>query len=322
MDSYVKCNIQGEVLWQKNVNDTSKVFIKSDDTIITVGTNANNYEYTYENLNILIQHIDKKGEIINSQEYGGSLGDFFHGAVYEEGVGLVLVGYTNSFDSPFTDLTFDERSYENGVFVDRILSNDSYVAFLNEDFELLWVNNLYDEKFEEGKFYRYDEESIELKNGIIQLVGCENFYNEDLSTKFKRYLQKININGDIIFTKKIGESVGFEVSQLMIDEGETIVSYGNESQGKLLKLDENGEPILELDLNYWPNKIMKNKKGQLILSTERSIGFCRVEIFRSSLPVDTELILESYDEDFNLLWRKVFDEYKEKPFEDSVVIID
>ena len=339
----IKCDKSGTELWKSDFDDYSgslfqNIFITSSNEIIIVGqcyskagrqtkgdasqANELNGDASQTNeLNgdasddIVVIKLDKSGNILNQKSFGGSDFDNLYNARYDEEIGIIINGRTQSKDGDFAANT-KEVEYNNVEFV----------ACIDNDLNLKWVVHENDKK----KFITMPPA---ISEGFIYVVGGHVSgiaAGSGSNAAPDGFLMKLDKNGKKIFEKTHLFNNYWGQTLSVLNNGDIVIGTGKQNQGIIIIIDKYGNVKKELeDIKFSPGNIVPTEDGGFITTAHRIIKTVPQPPVISSIWYDTELVVVKYGSNYSIEWRKTYNKYKDEmgfdfviPFKTGKVIIE
>jgi hypothetical protein len=305
----IKCNNQGKVIWKKQISTLgfdklNDYFINDKNEIILTGLSYNNEDKTEEQWNILVAKLNMKGNIIKQKYFGGSDYEYIDKVKYNPNYGIVILGRTSSIDGDF------------GVSEKPEMPVD-FVAFINDDMNLKWVN--IDEK-------NINYEKLLLSDDEIIILGCIRFTSNSSNVHYIKY----NTDGQITYESDEHNTTMYYNGNIL-NNGNFIFGKKskNDNKDELLIYDKNNKLVKRIDNAIACNEIIPTTDGGFIIKAMREIDKVPQPVYISSIWYDREVVLVKFDGNYNMQWRKTYDKYKKSTtidfvevLEDSTVITD
>ncbi len=310
--SLLLLNDDGEELWghcfADHLESTLKHILVAQNTIFTVGVEqvkAVPKSGHDDHRNIIITKINSTGEIVAQRSFGGTDYDNIHQVEYNQGLGLVLRGVSRSVDGDFALRQEHDSRY--------------FVAVLDNSLNLKWIhiNQI------EDAYYR----QLVATADYICLIS--DLTKTDVSSG-TAVMERLSPKGKVVHTSKNFIEQGYCHSHLVLANGDAVLGCGNDNQGLLIVLNDRGvEKQRIVDLQYIPNQIYPTDDGGYFIKSTRTLKTIPQPIWVSSIWFDTEVIVEKYNRDHQLEWRKSYDSYPDdigtdfvKPMASGQVLIE
>lgn len=320
----VRCSMLGSPIWSKDFDDYcgnlfKYVFMNDQEHLVTVGEIVESPEPIYSSfgkpmdIDIIVMEIDDEGEKLKSEVFGGSYIDYLEGATYDQEHGVVITGWSNPLS--FMDEANNKAGYELYKKSPFIVDNESeerkhydYIALINNELELNWVwNTVNNERF------NYDQ--ITISEDHILIPGSERIYNQfTLSpsshmTVQRSFWKKFNFEGELVHNHYVEDSLPGPEILCLTSNNRIILASGNMGTGWLYIFNSSGEEIDMKNLVYTPESITASDDGGFIIKSIRTVKSLPQPLYISSIWTDSEVLIERYNQDFNLAWRKTYDDY-------------
>lgn len=304
----IKCDKDGKVIWKKEISTLGfdklkNYFVNNKKEIVLTGLSYNNEKNEEEQWNILVTKLHINGDVIKHKYFGGNDYEYIDEVMYNSNYGIVLLGRTSSVDGDFAVSKKTEMPVD-------------FIACIDDNINLKWVNN--DEKnLDYNKILLTDDEII---------ILARNRITSDLSDV---YYIKYNIDGEITH-EYYEENTSMYNNGSILNNGNLI--YGKKSNNKteLIIYDKKNKVVKRIDdICVEPNEIIPTTDGGFIIKAIREIDTIPQPVYISSIWYDREIVLVKYDKNYNIQWRKTYDNYKNSTvidfvevLEDSTVITD
>ncbi|MFC2137232.1 cadherin domain-containing protein [Bacteroidota bacterium] len=203
----LKINLQGDTLWTKAISNTRGYFVMntSDSNILIAG--QSNYDY-------YIVKLDYSGDIIWSNNYGGSGWDFAESIAETDDGDYIVAGFTYSNDGDVHGM--------HGI-------RDYWIIKLTSEGDTVWTRCF------GGSGYDQAYSIVRSKDNSFIIVGRSDSEDGDVTglinaTDF--WVVKINESSDILWTKCLGgfrSEIPYKVINT-VDDGYVIIgdSYSND----------------------------------------------------------------------------------------------
>lgn len=198
----------------------------------------------------------------------------------------------------------------------------------------LWIEREY------GKKYRNGQQ-------VIEGYGVGDIFITKLDQKGKKICQK-EFGGtgyDIFNIAKYHKDIGIIVKGCSSSIDGSFAKMGQERNDYIACIDENNlevkwfynydedsfndETLIEIDddnkkkiiesLKCPQDKIFPTQDGGFIEKSIRNITELPLSIFSSNVKYDTEVVIEKYDSNHEVQWRKTYDKYKNSKYVDCVI---
>lgn len=300
----IQCDKKGKQIWKKGYDDYiaslfKYTFLIEDEKIIGVGewfiSDGQPTLSHDSHSDIVVTYFDDKGTIINQKSFGGKDYENCKGAIYDQSVGIIISGWSFSKKGDFVTKYSDRR------YID-------YIACIDESLNLKWVKHPNEDE-------RYNHDQMVVKDNMIYAVG--NLYGDastdgSVSSEFV-FLQKLNKDGEEILKEYYRESMQGFAKLCVLENNYVVVGIGSLNQGKIIIYDDKGEKAHIIDnLMYEPHEIIPTADKGFIAKSIRIIKRLPKPVYMSSLWKDKEVAIMKYDSNYNLEWRKIYDDYKDE----------
>ncbi|QOR35120.1 hypothetical protein IMX26_16940 [Clostridium sp. 'deep sea'] len=294
---------QGQVLWKQSFTETCGSVIKhilytEKNELYCVGAcntkNPIESDQQYHR-DIVLTKINNKGVIVKQRLFGGSNYDDVHCVEYNKQFGLVIAGATKSFD---------------GEFIERIFKDTrDFVALFDSNLNTLWCRINMDKHNDDT-----NNKNIIVNNKIIYLT---KYLFDDYTYHERIAMIKIyDKTGDRLY-KQLTTTTQYDIfkKHTLLPNGWFIVANANRNSCCLLIYNDQGNYKTGYFLGHSPQDIIPTVDGGFILKSIREIKTLPFSCMRH----DTETIIEKYNNEYKLEWRKSYDHYQDKLGTDFVL---
>lgn len=223
-------------IYTNNGYDFGQGVVQLEDSSYVVTGSSSSFQEGASQAYLL--KVDSLGQYLWSKHYGGNESDGGKRVLYKKDVGFFIAGYTNSignggFDGYLVktdesgnflwEKAYGEEGWEKindavmladtGIMmVGQTNSNTSgndnfYIIRTNKEGDTLWTKNFGTSEYDFAT-------SIRVLNDSICIIGGQ-MYNED-SLLLKAYLMSIKINGEIQWTKYLGNNGEYIIKDICI----------------------------------------------------------------------------------------------------------
>ena len=258
--------------------DESAVILKTKDGYIAVGeTSDGSYPGDV--------YIAKYDKLLLEKTYGGSDFDYPYTAAYNENMGILVSGNSQSAESVF--------------------GNNPFAALFDKDtLELKWSKRV---QFAGSADYLSDTAAY---------LSCGKATEDGV----KIVITKVSEDGEVIWESEPLEQIIYDIAEL--SSGKVIVSQHYAKDGdmvnKFVLIDENGIILKETETEIY-GSLTATDDGGFIIVAERPVRSVPQPLYISALWTDNETVAAKYDEELNLLWRKTYDSLQGEMGSDTVV---
>lgn len=300
----IQCDKKGNELWKKGYDDYiaslfKYIFLTEDEKIIGVGewfiSDGQPTLSHDSHSDIVVTYFDDNGTIINQKSFGGKDYENCKGAIYDQSVGIVISGWTFSKKGDFVTKYSDRR------YID-------YIACIDESLNLKWVKHPNEDE-------RYSHDQMVVKDNMIYAVGKpydEASTDGGIYAKFV-FWQKLNKDGEEILKQYYKESMQGLAKLCVLENNYVVVGIGDQNQGKLIIYDDKGEKIhIIYNLMYEPHEIIATVDQGFIVKSIRKVRTLPQPAYLSTTWIDKEVAIMKYDSNYDLEWRKIYDDYKDE----------
>jgi len=289
----IKCNQKGEEVWRQEFADYAGellrcLFRTENNEILVVGQEryADGKQNSGGVDDIMVMKLDADGRIIAQKNYGGSDFDILNMAIYDQELGLILSGRTQSKDGEFA-LSRDERSVD-------------FIARIDQNLNFKWVVQA-----KEKESFIYDQ--LAVAGGYVFVL----VQNRTGDAFFSGYLIRLDREGNRNWTTPPLYTGIWGRAMSVLAGGDIAVAAGQQNQGIIVILDPNGQEKQRLeDLKFSAKDINPTTDGGFIVTAQREIKCVPQPLYVSSIWYDTELVATRYNQDYTIAWRKTYDRYK------------
>ncbi|PKM52556.1 MAG: hypothetical protein CVV02_00015 [Firmicutes bacterium HGW-Firmicutes-7] len=299
-----QCDQDGNELWTNTYDDYigslfKYIFLTENEEIIGLGewlAIDNHQTLDAKSSDIVVTYIDEIGTIVTQNSFGGENNEYCQGAAYHPGVGVVFTGWTLSKTGDFT------THNSNNNYLD-------YIACIDESLNLKWVKNT-----NENERYEYDQMLV--KDNAIYTIGYSqtNYGSDEVLNSQVIFWQKLDKNGEEILKQYDKDRMfGGWARLCVLENNYVVIGSGSQNQGTLVIYNNEGEIDSKMDnLEYAPNELIATKGEGFIVKSIREIKVLPQPIYISSIWMDVEVAIMKYNSNFNLEWRKIYDEYNDE----------
>ncbi len=215
----VKTDIEGNKLWSyvygsKKVETAVNMVATSDGGVALVGDASG---HGAGRKDVLITKLDADGNMQWAKTYGGKFNEFGLDIIQTDDGGFAVVGETNSFDAWDHDMFFLKTDGQGNAEWSRLIGADTV---------------------------DYANSVIQVNDGFILAGETDSFGDDDWDI----LLVKLDIRGNLIWTKILGDTLNDNQDDLILDTDSTFIlvgsteSYGvKEREVLFLKMDVEGE---------------------------------------------------------------------------------
>jgi hypothetical protein len=302
-----KCSENGKLLWKSDFVDNSEellnnIFITRNNEIITAGQSQNH------NGSIIITKLDSKGSILKQRGFGGSDIDYLNDARFDNEIGIIINGRTQSKDGDFAAV--------------KGQSSGEFIACIDEELNLKWVSK-------SGAEENFAYNLLEISEGNIYVPGNDIIIKDQLRIP-SCFVIKLDRNGKRVWKKSgLSKEPGINAMSIL-KNGDIVLCGGYLNKGIMITLDRNGNLKKKVDdLKFAANGITSTMDGGFIVTAFREIKTVPQPLAISCIWYDTELVAVKYGKDYSLEWRKTYDKYHDKidrdfvyPLKDGKLIVN
>lgn len=258
--------------------DEAAVILRTKDGYIAVGeTSDGSYPGDV--------YIAKYDKLLLEKTYGGSDFDYPYTAAYNENMGILVSGKSQSGESVF--------------------GNNPFTALFDKDtLELKWSKRV--------QFAG----SADCLSDTAAYLSCGKTTEDGV----KIVITKVSEDGEVIWESEPLEQMISDMAEL--SSGKVIVSqhYAKDEKmvNKFVLIDENGKILKETETEIYGN-LTATDDGGFIIVAERPVRSVPQPPYISAIWTDNETVAAKYDEGLNLVWRKTYDTLQGEMGTDTVV---
>lgn len=308
----VKCDENGNEIWTCELDDYSgelllNIFLTENEEIIAAGNwYSRDGKQTVEREadDIVITKVNKDGNVIEQKSFGGRDFDSVRIAKYRQGVGIIINGYTQSHNGEFAIVGKE--------------TSKNFIALVDENLKVKWVTHA-----DDNVNFVYDQ--LVVSGDFVYVLGnkyhIDNKYiTSSLLTINSGFFLKLDLNGNQVLTLSRPYEDRWSDIINILDSGDLIIGSGQQNQGELLILDSKGNVKKHLkDLKYRADEIIPTNDGGFIVKAIRDIKTIPQPPQISCIWYDREVVITKYDKNYQLQWRKTYDNYKDSTQIDLVL---
>jgi hypothetical protein len=241
-----KLSPNGNLIWAHIINDSNNIY-KVEDVKIDEEGFIFITGYSGENLDIFVAKLDFQGEFVWSKSIGSN-------APEESGSGINIDSDGSILVSGFFNNTMDFDPGPNSFILSPDYSITSFLLKLDAEGNFVWAKKTLGSS---GHKIRFDSENNILMSSTFNDMLVINLSDTIYSSGYKdAFLQKFDINGDLIWWKTFGGSADEYISDIHIDSLDNIFVIGNFQ--KLVDFDP-GIGIYYTSDTIYSNKIFIEK---------------------------------------------------------------
>ena len=261
-------------------SDEGAIIVGTKDGVIAAGETSDG---SYPG-DVYIAKYAEDGSKLSEKTYGGSDFDYPYTLSYNESMGILITGKSQSSESVFGGVPFA-------------------ALFDKDTLEFKWSKKV---QFAGSADYLSDTAAY---------ISC----GKHNGNKMNIVITKVSETGDTIWESEPLEQVIDSIAELV--SGKVIVSQhiakDGKMQGRLILISEDGEILKEADSDVF-GKITPTSDGGFIIVSERAVRSVPQPVYVSALWTDNETVATKYNEDFEILWRKTYDSVKGSTGTDTV----
>lgn len=234
---------------------------------------------------VYIAKYNEDGTKVSEKTYGGRDFDYPYTVKYNENMGILISGRSQSAESIFGGVPFA-------------------ALFDKDTLEFKWSKKV---QFAGSADYLSDTAAY---------ISCGKYVGDELRIT----VTKVSKTGETIWEAEPVSQVVDSVAEL--ESGKVIVSQhiakDGRMQGRLILISEDGKIEKEADSEVF-GKITPTSDGGFVIISERAVRSVPQPAYVSALWTDNETVATKYSESFEILWRKTYDSVKGETGTDTVV---
>ena len=253
-------------------SDEGAIIVGTEDGVIAAGETSDG---SYPG-DVYIVKYAEDGTKLSEKTYGGSDFDYPYTLSYNESMGILITGKSQSSESIFGGVPFA-------------------ALFDKDTLEFKWSKKV---QFAGSADYLSDTAAY---------IACGKYVGDEL----KITVTKVSKAGEIIWEAEPVSQIVDSVAELK--SGKVIVSQhvakDGKMQGRLILISKDGKILKEADSDVF-GKITPTDDGGFIIVAERAVRSVPQPVYISALWTDNETVATKFSEDFEILWRKTYDSVK------------
>ncbi|QUI22624.1 hypothetical protein HZI73_10070 [Vallitalea pronyensis] len=284
----------GQMLWKHDVETYQFYHIKdvlmtTNENILFVGeTMAEN-----ECLDIKIVSLNKTGNHLQTETYGGEDLDYVCDVQYHKDIGIILLGRSDSQDGDFAPDNEKQASF---------------VAYINEALEIKMVKGFDD---------LCDQPMLISENQVFVFFNkhpLDRMPLQSIKSAYKHgIIQALDIQGHVIKTYELLMNGFWTRGRTLLPNGDILVGIGvsqgietDKNRHRIIRFNHNLKPIHILaNTHMYPGEIVATDDGGFIMKMTRSRNKPQ-PIYSSYLDLDRETVIAKYNKTYQLEWRKTY----------------
>jgi hypothetical protein len=290
----------------------------ADSSYLITGSSSSNAQNSAD---AFIMHVDSLGELINTWFYGGAETEWGEKIVIGADSSIAIAGYTNTDGNGGFDFYFFKTDIDKNLLVEKTYGGEGWdfayglAALPDSGYIMVGETSSFEAVGTDAYMIRIDKFGDTVWTKQYGNVGNDSYrsikkisdtdfivtgsYQHPDSTHLDGLVQRINMDGDIIWEELFGDT--FDQTLYAIDTLESTVVVGGESEkengesvGQIIKLDFDGNLLwsnaLGLSENFRINSLIAHKlMSSVVLATETNSTAI------PAYPDGMDIIISSYD---------------------------